>query len=84
MEELEEPMSVDHSQQSNPNMEQTPTYPVGRSVLMTHRDKYREWFDVPDHPLWDDLNIPRMPPFSTTTTYPTRKKVVKHPSITND
>ena len=33
-----------------------PTDPVA------YRDRHRERFDVPDHPLWDDLAIPTMAP----------------------
>ena len=27
-----------------------------RGVSNKHRDKYREHFDIPDHPLWEALN----------------------------
>ena len=58
---MEQPMCVDHSNQSNLIMEQIPTYPKGRSVVNTQRDKYRERFDVPDHPLWEEVNVARLP-----------------------
>ena len=59
---MEQAMCVDQSDQSNLIMEQIPTYPMGEGVLKTHRDKHRERFDVPDHPLWEELNITRLLP----------------------
>ena len=59
---MEQAMCVDQSDQSNLIMEQIPTYPMDEGVLKTHRDKHRERFDVPDHPLWEELNVTRLPP----------------------
>ena len=50
-----------------PIMEQIQTYPMGTSVVHTqrsvvHRDKYRERFDIPNHPLWEEMElVPRLP-----------------------
>ena len=45
-------------------MEQIQTYPMGTSVVPTQRDKYRDRFDVPNHPLWEEMELPRLPPRS--------------------
>ena len=49
-------------EQSNPDMDQPPTDPVATPVFRAYRERHRERFDVPDHPLYDDLAIPRMAP----------------------
>ena len=49
-------------EQSNPDMDQPPTDPVATPVFRAYRERHHERFDVPDHPLYDDLAIPRMAP----------------------